>query len=66
MHTSWGTGQAERSSHNSVPTVHVYVVINKATKVSFVFLFVQEKEGVEAVSVGAILSDYQRIRVENV
>ncbi|XP_061102972.1 diphthine--ammonia ligase isoform X1 [Conger conger] len=27
---------------------------------------VQEKEGVEAVSVGAILSDYQRVRVENV
>lgn len=26
----------------------------------------QEKEGVEAVSVGAILSDYQRVRVENV
>lgn len=25
----------------------------------------QEKEGVEAVSVGAILSDYQRVRVEN-
>ncbi|GAA6109263.1 diphthine--ammonia ligase [Tachysurus ichikawai] len=25
-----------------------------------------EKEGVEAVSVGAILSDYQRVRVENV
>ncbi|TWW71949.1 Diphthine--ammonia ligase [Takifugu flavidus] len=30
------------------------------------FLFPQEKEGVEAVSVGAILSDYQRVRVENV
>uniref|UniRef100_A0A3Q3RS73 Diphthine--ammonia ligase n=1 Tax=Mastacembelus armatus TaxID=205130 RepID=A0A3Q3RS73_9TELE len=28
--------------------------------------FVKEKEGVEAVSVGAILSDYQRVRVENV
>ncbi|XP_068608291.1 diphthine--ammonia ligase [Brachionichthys hirsutus] len=27
---------------------------------------VKKKEGVEAVSVGAILSDYQRIRVENV
>uniref|UniRef100_A0A671V454 Diphthine--ammonia ligase n=1 Tax=Sparus aurata TaxID=8175 RepID=A0A671V454_SPAAU len=27
---------------------------------------VKEKEGVEAVSVGAILSDYQRVRVENV
>nr|XP_014342126.1 PREDICTED: diphthine--ammonia ligase isoform X1 [Latimeria chalumnae] len=27
---------------------------------------VQEKEGVEGVSVGAILSDYQRVRVENV
>ncbi|XP_043553952.1 diphthine--ammonia ligase isoform X2 [Chiloscyllium plagiosum] len=27
---------------------------------------VKEKEGVEGVSVGAILSDYQRIRVENV
>ncbi|XP_045918051.1 diphthine--ammonia ligase isoform X3 [Micropterus dolomieu] len=27
---------------------------------------VKEKEGVEAVSVGAILSEYQRIRVENV
>ncbi|XP_015206378.2 diphthine--ammonia ligase isoform X1 [Lepisosteus oculatus] len=27
---------------------------------------VQEKEGVESVSVGAILSDYQRVRVENV
>uniref|UniRef100_A0A8C7MEE4 Diphthine--ammonia ligase n=1 Tax=Oncorhynchus kisutch TaxID=8019 RepID=A0A8C7MEE4_ONCKI len=27
---------------------------------------VQEKEDVEAVSVGAILSDYQRVRVENV
>ncbi|CAG5866574.1 unnamed protein product [Menidia menidia] len=26
----------------------------------------QEKEGVDAVSVGAILSDYQRVRVENV
>uniref|UniRef100_H3BDI6 Diphthine--ammonia ligase n=1 Tax=Latimeria chalumnae TaxID=7897 RepID=H3BDI6_LATCH len=26
----------------------------------------QEKEGVEGVSVGAILSDYQRVRVENV
>lgn len=31
-----------------------------------IFLFPQEKEGVEAVSVGAILSDYQRVRVENV
>lgn len=30
------------------------------------FLFPQEKEGVDAVSVGAILSDYQRVRVENV
>lgn len=31
------------------------------------FLFAQEEEeGVEAVSVGAILSDYQRVRVENV
>lgn len=30
------------------------------------FPFPQEKEGVEAVSVGAILSDYQRVRVENV
>ncbi|CAL9687104.1 unnamed protein product [Knipowitschia caucasica] len=29
-------------------------------------LSVQEKERVEAVSVGAILSDYQRVRVENV
>lgn len=29
------------------------------------FPFPQEKEGVEAVSVGAILSDYQRVRVEN-
>ncbi|XP_068195833.1 diphthine--ammonia ligase [Antennarius striatus] len=29
-------------------------------------LLVQKKEGVEAVSVGAILSDYQRVRVENV
>uniref|UniRef100_A0A8C2F253 Diphthine--ammonia ligase n=1 Tax=Cyprinus carpio TaxID=7962 RepID=A0A8C2F253_CYPCA len=29
-------------------------------------LVLQEKEGVEAVSVGAILSDYQRVRVENV
>ncbi|XP_075873802.1 diphthine--ammonia ligase [Nelusetta ayraudi] len=27
---------------------------------------VKEKEGVEAVSVGAILSDYQRVRVENI
>ncbi|XP_019728189.1 diphthine--ammonia ligase isoform X1 [Hippocampus comes] len=27
---------------------------------------VKEKEGVDAVSVGAILSDYQRVRVENV
>ncbi|XP_078089397.1 diphthine--ammonia ligase [Mustelus asterias] len=27
---------------------------------------IKEKEGVEAVSVGAILSDYQRVRVENV
>ncbi|KAM7376028.1 hypothetical protein PAMP_005778 [Pampus punctatissimus] len=27
---------------------------------------VKEREGVEAVSVGAILSDYQRVRVENV
>ncbi|XP_024132897.1 diphthine--ammonia ligase isoform X1 [Oryzias melastigma] len=27
---------------------------------------VKEKEGVEAVSVGAIMSDYQRVRVENV
>ncbi|KAJ4939877.1 hypothetical protein JOQ06_029313 [Pogonophryne albipinna] len=27
---------------------------------------VKEKEGVQAVSVGAILSDYQRVRVENV
>lgn len=26
----------------------------------------QEKEAVEGVSVGAILSDYQRVRVENV
>lgn len=33
------------------------------------FLYInvlQDKEGVEAVSVGAILSDYQRVRVENV
>lgn len=30
---------------------------------SFVF---QEKEEVEGISVGAILSDYQRVRVENV
>ncbi|XP_067099416.1 diphthine--ammonia ligase [Osmerus mordax] len=29
-------------------------------------LTVKEKEGAEAVSVGAILSDYQRVRVENV
>lgn len=29
------------------------------------FPFPQEKEGVEAVSVGAILSDYQRVRVEH-
>ncbi|XP_077477749.1 diphthine--ammonia ligase [Stigmatopora argus] len=29
-------------------------------------LHVKEKEGVEAVSAGAILSDYQRVRVENV
>ncbi len=29
-------------------------------------LILQEKERVEAVSVGAILSDYQRVRVENV
>ncbi|KAM9777262.1 diphthine--ammonia ligase [Neosynchiropus ocellatus] len=29
-------------------------------------LQVKEKEGVEGVSVGAILSDYQRVRVENV
>lgn len=28
--------------------------------------FFQDKEGVEAVSVGAILSDYQRDRVEDV
>ncbi|XP_048394257.1 diphthine--ammonia ligase isoform X2 [Stegostoma tigrinum] len=28
--------------------------------------FIKEKEGVEGVSVGAILSDYQRVRVENV
>lgn len=28
--------------------------------------FFQDKEGVEGVSVGAILSDYQRVRVENV
>lgn len=34
--------------------------------VSSIFLFPQEKEGVDAVSVGAILSDYQRVRVENV
>ncbi|XP_028994805.1 diphthine--ammonia ligase [Betta splendens] len=29
-------------------------------------LLVKEREGVEGVSVGAILSDYQRVRVENV
>ncbi len=29
-------------------------------------LVLQEKERIEAVSVGAILSDYQRVRVENV
>uniref|UniRef100_A0A8C5HKZ1 Diphthine--ammonia ligase n=1 Tax=Gouania willdenowi TaxID=441366 RepID=A0A8C5HKZ1_GOUWI len=29
-------------------------------------LLVKDKEGVDAVSVGAILSDYQRVRVENV
>jgi len=29
-------------------------------------LFFQERENIEAVSSGAILSDYQRIRVENV
>lgn len=32
----------------------------------YFFTSPQEKEGVEAVSVGAILSDYQRVRVENV
>ncbi|MED6255625.1 diphthine--ammonia ligase [Ataeniobius toweri] len=32
----------------------------------FVCLCLQEKEAIEAVSVGAILSDYQRVRVENV
>lgn len=32
----------------------------------YCFLSSQEKEAIEAVSVGAILSDYQRVRVENV
>ena len=31
-----------------------------------VLLYFQEKEEVEGISVGAILSDYQRVRVENV
>lgn len=30
------------------------------------FLYFQEKEEVEGISVGAILSEYQRVRVENV
>lgn len=30
------------------------------------FFYFQEKEEVEGISVGAILSDYQRVRVENV
>lgn len=39
----------------------------KSLWLRFLHLFSpQEKEGVEAVSVGAILSEYQRIRVENV
>lgn len=60
INASWET------CHTEILTV-VYAVINKAKKmVSSVVLSLQEKEGVEAVSVGAILSDYQRIRVENV
>ncbi|KAG9336693.1 hypothetical protein JZ751_003041, partial [Albula glossodonta] len=37
-----------------------------AARVPLSKLSFKEKEGVEAVSVGAILSDYQRVRVENV
>lgn len=32
----------------------------------FIFLILQEEMQIEAVSVGAIFSDYQRVRVENV
>lgn len=32
----------------------------------YLFFYFQEKEEIEGVSVGAILSDYQRGRVENV
>lgn len=41
------------------PHVHLFLKLN-------LFLYFQEKEEVEGISVGAILSDYQRVRVENV
>ena len=46
-------------------TLHI-LYNGKGKKFSSIFFSPQEKEGVEAVSVGAILSDYQRVRVENV
>uniref|UniRef100_A0A3B3WKF5 Diphthine--ammonia ligase n=1 Tax=Poecilia mexicana TaxID=48701 RepID=A0A3B3WKF5_9TELE len=43
-----------------------FIIKNKQTMNYYCFLSSQEKEAIEAVSVGAILSDYQRVRVENV
>uniref|UniRef100_A0A3B3VZ20 Diphthine--ammonia ligase n=1 Tax=Poecilia latipinna TaxID=48699 RepID=A0A3B3VZ20_9TELE len=43
-----------------------FIIKNKQTTNYYCFLSSQEKEAIEAVSVGAILSDYQRVRVENV
>ena len=44
----------------SIPIIiHIYF-----SKIYYIFF--QERENIEAVSSGAILSDYQRIRVENV
>lgn len=47
------------SEHDEESHVHLFLML-------YVFLYFQEKEEVEGISVGAILSDYQRVRVENV
>lgn len=45
---------------------HINVCIDIYMYISIIHIFFQERENIEAVSSGAILSDYQRIRVENV
>lgn len=58
------------SGSESLPnTTDITVIMYVSFEYAVFFLCVfaaQEKEGVEAISVGAILSDYQRVRVENV